>query len=144
MEAKELRIGNLVLDDELETFRISGFSPYGHSVRCDEEEGCMVLGDIYYNDGLAKRGYEAELHDLQPIPITEEWLLKFGFESYDLELGTRVFYNIKTFIVEVGGWSNPIYYTQEKVLISYIEHIHQLQNLFFGLTGEELTIKEEQ
>jgi hypothetical protein len=77
-----------------------------------------------------------------PIPLTEEWLVKFGFDCVDgyddhyynltnLELGITLD-SLRPFKeVNVDG---------TKV---YVKHVHQLQNLYFALTGEELIIKEK-
>lgn len=85
----------------------------------------------------------------KPIPVTEEWLLKFGFKhqnKYDLEsnlyskkLKSEYYFTIysKTetldFKTKFIGW---------KVLNTgfdiKIDFVHQLQNLYFALTGEEL------
>lgn len=72
---------------------------------------------------------------LYPIPITEEWLLKFGFEFFDSGLYRK------------GDFYLPIKFNDYTVLkwkvfeIAPVKYIHQLQNLFFAITGEELTIK---
>ena len=70
---------------------------------------------------------------LEPIPITEEWLAKFGF---------KMFY----------GWDDEVIYIKGEVELvecsSYyeydltfkIEYIHQLQNLYYALTNEELKL----
>jgi hypothetical protein len=78
----------------------------------------------------------------KPIPLTEEWLLKFGFvyniDSYykrHTESETNFDWDIETglYIIDDNGL----------VLkdISHIEYVHQLQNLYFALTGEELEVK---
>jgi predicted RNA-binding Zn-ribbon protein involved in translation (DUF1610 family) len=79
----------------------------------------------------------------KPIPLTEEWLLKFGFE---INRQTKEENNIwkrnweeGCFEVEQIGtgfylWDNYCYGTK-------IKYVHQIQNLYFALTGEELTSK---
>jgi hypothetical protein len=75
------------------------------------------------------------------IPLTEEWLLRCGFRDFRLllpgdgELEIRLKGN--TFHIwptdgqtESHNYRNHIYF------------LHQLQNIYFALTGEELTIKE--
>ena len=71
----------------------------------------------------------------KPIPLTEEWLVKFGFEK------------IKENTYSAPVVSFLIYTNQKKYAVSFwqgneLEHVHQLQNLYFALVGEELTIKE--
>lgn len=77
-------------------------------------------------------------NQVKPIPLTEEWLLKFGFERSGL-------YNVKDEVYvydEYGltdtGFEYRFNYTQIK-----LKYVHQLQNLYFALTGKELTFKSE-
>jgi len=77
----------------------------------------------------------------QPIPLTEEWLLKFGFFSeklyWSIQIGDVYLSIVKednTFCVGIPYEANG---TNRK-----FEFVHQLQNLYHALTGEELTIKE--
>jgi hypothetical protein len=90
----------------------------------------------HYNELCVYDGHLVEpISKIKPIPITEEWLLKFGFEK--------------------SGIFNQLYrlndvtlYCSEKEIFMYtgvndlnIKYIHQLQNLYFALTGNELKIK---
>ena len=70
---------------------------------------------------------------LNPIPLTEEILLKFGFEK------KGDFWFVKSGIKienRNNGFSYFIYLNEIKIL-----SVNQLQLLFFALTGEELTFK---
>jgi hypothetical protein len=100
------------------------------------------------------------------IPLTEEWLLKLGFHiqsvskhdfKYHKVNRTDKIYttnpfnleDIDTFEIEVikDGDDNQIRRIGIKDInycdASNIQHVHQLQNIYFALTGEELTINEE-
>jgi hypothetical protein len=76
-----------------------------------------------------------------PIPITEEWLLRLGFEK------TMSW----TFAKELIGNNILVYYLGEKGFsIGFknysdfkCDQVHQVQNLYFALTGEELTLTDE-
>lgn len=77
----------------------------------------------------------------KPIPITEEWLLKFGFEKD----GNR--FSIGDFEIEKQGLKYACALWDESAphLTTFIGHhryVHQLQNLYFALTGEEITIEK--
>jgi len=75
--------------------------------------------------------------DLEGIPLNEEWLLKFGF---DIRGGN--YWNCKNgfdfvvindkigFFLNIGGAD-----------FVEIEYVHKLQNLYFEIVGEELTVK---
>ena len=80
------------------------------------------------------------LGEFKPIPLTEEWLLKFGFEEVDKERAkSQASWKIMAkdkFEIE--------YSTESWFLNNYkgnhqsIAYIHQLQNLYFALTNTEL------
>jgi hypothetical protein len=75
-----------------------------------------------------------------PIPLTEEWLLKFGFNEVFMVDGVWG-YGIDGFIYVNSG---QIRFNGKAILLNenQLQHVNQLQNLYFALTGEELTIKE--
>lgn len=107
MKAEELRIGNFVnWNNEIAKIK-----------QIFELEVGFKCGDI----GL--------FEDLESILLSEEWLLKFGFER----LGSGRF-DFKTFTYYLHDGS---FYNQTSRLCT-IKYVHQLQNLHFALTGEEL------
>lgn len=125
MKAQDFRIGNLVnykIVDEL-----------------DPRKEWFEVSEIDYDD-LRILGIKDEMNkDYQPIPLTEEWLLKFGFK---LHYGT---YTIKTnrgtitIEEDLAEISNEFSNTGFNAPCKYV---HQLQNIYHALTGEELTLKE--
>ena len=79
---------------------------------------------------------------VKPIPLTEEWLLKFGFKHYstykifELENYFRYSLEKKYTQIELGDgkfarWMNW----------GEMKYVNQLQNLYFVLTGEKLSLK---
>ena len=111
MKVTELRINNWVQFKHTET-----------PVR-------VTLGDFV-------REYQDEhLDDYKPIPLTEEWLLKFGFEYNDLN-GDSGLWKIPPF--QIYGKYNQFIYDYRLD----VNYVHQLQNLYFALTGEELQTDE--
>lgn len=111
MEATELRIGNWVND---------------------VADG-GVLTEIQDGDDIdfAK--------DYEPIPLTEEWLVKFGFEkSSGYWLNDCHFIYLES---DEDGFTlaNP---DACSVMGITMNHLHQLQNLYYALTGEELEVKQ--
>lgn len=121
MKANELRIGNLVSEMVLETVPISGIEPKHVWVTVNDE-----------------LQYHLDVYSLIPIPLTEEWMNKLGFEG-----------------IENPNHTNSIVYTNHSnIEIIYskfgynlrdinvqVKYVHSLQNLFFALTSEELIIK---
>lgn len=73
---------------------------------------------------------------IQPIPLTEEWLFKFGFVKKDF--GLRVDYYANTKALWKIKFINNVY-KRDRI---EIKHVHQLQNLYFALTGHELKTEE--
>ncbi len=126
MNASELRIGNWVnLYDDFNS-QVTGLTNKG-KVWCVEnphDEGCAWNTD-----------------KIKPIPLTEEWLLKFGFEK--LHKDFYLDYLNMTFSFDVKYGMGILLRTHEDSIDQkHIKHVHQLQNLYFALTGEELKIKE--
>lgn len=82
--------------------------------------------------------------DLEPIPLTEEWLLKFGFEkNFNNFYEKLINKDEDDFIGKLTDYFFAYYIDKkDNYPLIYIKYVHQLQNLYFALTGEELTIKE--
>ena len=78
--------------------------------------------------------------DLTPIPLTEEWLLKFGFESNEWKqyLKFPIFVNMgNRDIVSILASNDGSYIPSQKPCF----YVHQLQNLYWCLCGNELNLK---
>jgi hypothetical protein len=124
MKATELRIGNWVEWNYEESSDGNAYPvEYGYE-----------LDDIKNNPNIVK-----------PIPLTEGWLEGFGFE-YDENDDWFVFESNKgvSFSMDKNG---VMYYfgNLEPLwvdILSKIKYVHQLQNLYFALTGEELQTEE--
>lgn len=81
---------------------------------------------------------------IEGIPLTEEWLLKFG--SIERK-GLHPWYSLKINTLEFQ-YDNTDPINIQLVIGDYVisipcKYVHQLQNIYFALTGEELTIKNE-
>jgi len=82
----------------------------------------------------------------KPIPLTEEWLLKLGFEYYKPLNHYRmvlndIWFEIRVSDIFVFSFTNLNYDEENHMPPKVIQRVHQLQNLYFALTGEELEIK---
>jgi hypothetical protein len=81
--------------------------------------------------------------DAEPIPLTEEWLLKMGFEK-DYQDDYMMVWRGVTFYFRISDKSlRRDFGIKTKISIINIEYVNQLQNLFYLLTGKELTINEK-
>lgn len=125
-KATELRIGNLFIGYDNKVFKWS------------LDEFVMMLTDCDIDEIIK-----------EPITLTEEWLLKFGFDQREdyffLKENSKYYFfwnekdgaGITTYEKVIGD-----IVFDEITIIKKLKYVHQLQNLFFALTGSELTIKE--
>ena len=89
--------------------------------------------------------FKATARDIQyadefdPIPLTEEILLKCGF-TYIKETFSYhdKFHNI--YISTIGEFVFSPFCSNDGDCLIKIQYVHQLQNLYFALTGQELEI----
>lgn len=123
IKANELRLGvNIYYDDIFQ----HGNSPNLKIIKIDS-------GSIKWAQSNIEQFNRAH----KPILITEELLLKFGFISNPYS--DR--YELGDFHIEHNRERGYSIFWHERSGVS-IEHIHQLQNFYFALTGEELTLKQ--
>ena len=107
MEAKELRIGNLVY-----AFKTTWV--------IDQTD---FVGD--------------KISTYKPIPLTADWLLRFGFEQ---DIGFPIF-SIDQYYIRIRDNFEFGIDEEGGLHLSEIQYVHQLQNLYYALTGEELELK---
>lgn len=122
MKAAELRIGNLVQS------KINGLSiveQLGSSLNLNYVGGRSLNGQYWENSYL-------------PIQLTEEWLIKLGFEKTDNKFKLD---NFRFHVEKPCNYDGFIFCENYRVITDKIHHVHQLQNLFWILTGEELKLK---
>lgn len=126
MQAEELRINNFVLH--------KGGEWSDRNPRVEEKDFVFQWEE---SDWYSVGECTLSLDQIEPIPLTEEWLLKFSFEKEDEEYFHKSKY--APVLIECdNGWADSFEERQASKIINYV---HQLQNLFYALTGEELTLK---
>jgi hypothetical protein len=133
MNARELKIGNLVLEGGEVVLLSTNYELFK----------CLVNVD---------RGIGFE-----PIPLTEEWHNKFGtskngFKSFEYVLPRKN--NIDLKVIFTGDYvmlrqgqgtlEDDVVSIWNKDLTKRDMYVHEWQNLYFALTGEELTIENLQ
>lgn len=124
MKLSDFRIGNLVNED--------------HFVKAITLENELTIWNKKGHDYLT-------ILDIEPIVLTEEWLLKFGFIKNKYQNKD----SIVDYIDNNTGWFTLAEKDGYFCLCEYrdfigkqFKYVHQLQNLYFALAGEELTLKE--
>jgi hypothetical protein len=133
MKTNELRIGNWVqwnIESGPENALVSAISKDEIFFKCGDSD-------------IVER--------ISGILLTEEWLLKFdmeltdGFSSsrklylnnYEYDI-SKITYSPKEGLLRLLNGD-----TKGTMLIPHIKYVHQLQNIYFALAGEELTFKSE-
>lgn len=125
MKASELRIGNKV-------------DLYGSTA--------TIQGQDFVNHYTTD---DRNFDRFKPILLTEEWLLKLGFKVeycddgtpyYTKDLSESKYCSLSIMSSDENGF-------MEITLFPYgqwfrYRYVHQLQNLYFALTGKELEVKE--
>jgi hypothetical protein len=144
MKANELRIGNLLIANNL-LYRKGGENKIACVVGIDSEKEYKELKSsitIYHIDDEFKDTYGQWIKHLEPIPLTEEWLLKFGFENRPDGICDHWHLGINPithdWMIELKNLGAGFFYRNGYFNIKYV---HQIQNLYFALTNEELTMK---
>ena len=148
MKPNELRIGNYVnvLGD---TKQLRGVSQYNQKHRTQ-----TVLHYFEFDDTIPLK-----IIHLKPIPLTEDWLLKFGYEYWDT-IKTNKHESFKRFVLHnflgtsnhevhiitsTYGDTNCIEFVtsidlDERQYNGRLEFVHDLQNAVYKETNLELTI----
>lgn len=124
VKTNELRIGNKLIFQRNETTR--------------EIVTVAWISDdsIGYNE-QHEASYPHSPKDFDGIPLTQEWLLKFRFEKVDHINGYSFFINKAKIAIYEHKTEYKGYY-----LDNHCKYVHQLQNLFFALTGKGLELNE--
>lgn len=131
MEIRDLRIGNLIYHDWIDkNSKLNNtIGVYGIM------SNFVILDDNRLPDYLS-----LHINDVKPIPLTEEWLLKFGWNKKD-----GAWYNRHLSLMLIGGYNHfklfSVAETGGEWFIASCSTVHKLQNLNYLLEDEELTIK---
>lgn len=93
----------------------------------------------------------SNMDNIEPIPLDSDWLLKLGLISSGNE--RQLLFELPKFIQEKcqadsGYKKSAFFFNNRHDINSYmdcqtrraVKYVHEIQNLVFALTGEELTI----
>ena len=131
MKAQELRIGNFV-----------NYIEKIYEGQKDQVVKIIAITQNYLKDDTNKNTIVSEVEAYKPIPLTEERLLKFGAKEQIIdECGGKNRKDVKALFLKYQKGLNLMFIDGKMFYGSLeIKHVHQLQNLYFALTGEELTL----
>jgi len=128
LTTKELREGNKIKANDVYQGKIMTFN------RFNEDKTV-----VFFSDGH-KWGMGEYLKDCEPVVLTSEILLACGFENkirgnyYHKEF-TKLYVNIDNSIA--------IHFGNKNGILKLIDYLHELQNIFWILTNQELEFKAE-
>lgn len=129
MKIQDLRVGNLLhFVTKQGVSKITGLSSDG-----------FIESESYHG-----RNADRRIEDFIPIPITEDWLIKFGWvwnkETNSYEKYPNGDARMHLEYRPLNGSYKMFNYVLKALICERIWHVHQLQNLYFALTGEELIL----
>ena len=117
MKPEELRIGNIV-------------SVYGK-----HQKVIQVAEEFIDTEDYGGARFDREI--IEGVLLTEDLLMKNGFSKDD---AGYLFMDLKKeSFIGSGQLGIEFLDAEENVLSECYKHVHQLQNLYFALTGKELT-----
>lgn len=117
IQANELRLNNCYsINGKIYTLGTSDFMDF--------------LNEAQVNNG--------SINNIDPIPLTPEILEKFGFEKHTDSQGDAFWY---VYTYEDFEFTENGAFTFNGSVMPHIQYLHELQNLYFALTGTELEIK---
>lgn len=136
MEAKNLRIGNFIASSgnpkNIETWvigkvhSISSMDSEFEQIEVEtEEEFTWFFKDNYFG-----------------IPLTEKWLIDFGFSGQPCDYAKD---KLSVCLKDSDSFHKEgrTYYNYWAILEKQPKYVHELQNLFFAITGTELELKAD-
>lgn len=125
MNAKELRLHNYVMYNGMVISVSEILSP---KPRSDERYNNKYVIELFDGAGLI----DATLEEIEPISLNEEWILKSKIEKQNG-------YPYK-FLNGYLKIRNGVYFFKYYDIEVELPFFHNLQNLYFALTGAELTV----
>jgi len=128
MQPTELRLGNWVFNDENKPVQLVVIETAEFAEWNGSDSQYMFLEDGGYK-------YSA----IKAIPLTPEILQKCGSPETK---GLWYEHEISSFFLDGSGnfFAGEVLNVDSPVIAKNIKYLHQLQNLYFMLTGSELTV----
>jgi len=135
MKSTELRLGNYLL-----------FSVSSDFLKVTDISNNLICSIFYGSDKKVCSDIEdficSDIEDFICSDITEEWLLKLGFRKSKLMGHDSHFqYHHHLLHSNILALYNSDFSIQLDNVARGIQYVHQLQNIFYIITGEELVIQ---
>jgi hypothetical protein len=131
IKGKELRLGNLVKDRGDKVIRIDFLEHIqdGYDTK---------FGQLIFLEGTEIHPITEYADYANAIPITDDWIIRFGFERQDNNWKRLCICNDWTYLYweKLDGFALSV--NKHSVMLPHIKYAHQLQNFIYYLTGEEL------
>lgn len=127
MTAKELRVGNFIYYSDYRDVD----NPYEIITAVGNDISKLMISD-----------YQTRLM-FSPIPLTDQWFEKFGGDKSEIELCSYRLYSLTRNydFHKVESEDGDFYWYCDQIIgDTCITYVHELQNLFFALTKQELEL----
>jgi len=142
LHAKDLRYGNKVLNQRGEVITVqqihSSTVVYDTQLNVSRQTSKVSNGYNYsYTMQVVDVTKEADLQEIEPITLTPKVLEKCGFRNFVRDEWIVTYGNIHTDFELTADGLRLRHSTPTRVPIRYV---HQLQNFFYAIAGQELEI----
>ncbi|HLK29780.1 MAG TPA: hypothetical protein VKT28_14475 [Puia sp.] len=117
-------------------------------------KGPLTINGVFYPDIAPLESIELQLklehfvwfkanpelyQSIEPILLTEEWMQKFSnAKEHEMK------WDLHQYITVVKRYDKYFLHFSDKGYLLDVKYVHQLQNICFALTGEELLLREKQ
>jgi hypothetical protein len=140
VKSNEIRIGNWISDRGLKEWQIDHWETINKVA--SKANATMCNGILMETHPLTEY-----VDFLKPIAINENWLKKLGFKKESSEWKLFPCAEVQIIVFNEKNYNGVMFYTRtihtEYTPIycgSQINYVHQLQNLYYALTGTELSV----
>ena len=143
IKINDLRIGNYIQFGILNIVKVESIKPKTLIAKAkDSVSGKDEIWDMVSFSGNTASG-ASRIEVFEPIPLTEEILLKCGFKyvEYFNSFGTKEYgYKLGILTIRQSLEKTKYLYDYNNDLYVELKSLHQLQNIYFFLMGQELEI----
>ena len=116
--------------------RISSIFRWKSTGKVDNVKSIVTVGSKTYINDVC-------ISDCEPVKLDEDWFREFGFNQVNTSWYKDE--NFAIYEIITLSYKKAYCFVSDDMFIKdfEIKHVHQLQNLYFALTGSELTTNPE-